>query len=79
MVYFLFGESSSEYYHQYHGSDITSEEMAFHINENFDYQIFMYDTDYNHPSDILFEYDGWNGFAEIEEDLYELLNLKTKP
>jgi hypothetical protein len=76
--YYLFGELSSEYYHLCYGSDISNEEMAFHINENFDYEIFMYDSEYNHPEDLLFEYDGWNGYATINESLYnELLKFKN--
>jgi hypothetical protein len=76
--YYLFGDLSTKYFHEHNCADVTNEEMALHINENFDYEIFMYDSDYNDPGDLLYGYDGWNGYAIIDESLYnELLKFKN--
>jgi hypothetical protein len=69
-IYFLFGGTASKFYFD-NVCDMTSNELAASISE-MDFSLYVYDTD-SHPSELLVEYDGWDGFTEIDEGLYELL------
>jgi hypothetical protein len=53
------------------------DEMAAAM-EDMHFTTYKYDAAMNHPTDLLLQYDGWQGFAEIEEELYNLLTPKTK-
>ncbi len=75
-IYFLFGSDATKYY--FDNSDVPLEEVADTI-KRMEHATSMYDFALSHPSELLLDYDGWSGFAEIEEDLYKLLNLTTKP
>jgi hypothetical protein len=74
--YYIFGSSASEYFQEHDCAEINNAEMAAHISENFNYAVFMYDSEFNHPDDLLYEYDGWNGYAIIDEVLYNELLKK---
>lgn len=69
-IYYLFGSAATSFY--YDSELLSLEEMAKAISV-MDYSLFVYDERINHPSDLLSEYDGWDGFAEIEEKLHILL------
>jgi uracil-DNA glycosylase len=75
-IYFLFGSEATKYY--FDNSDLPLEEVAETI-KRMEHATSVYNYVLSHPSELLLDYDGWNGFAEIEEELYKLLNLKTKP
>lgn len=75
-IYFLFGSEATKYY--FDNSDVPLEEVAETI-KSMEHETCVYDFALSHPSELLSDYDGWSGFAEIEEDLYKLLNLTTKP
>ena len=71
--YYLLGGLASQYFHENDCAEINNVEVSKHISENFDFAVFMYDTEYNHPDDLLYEYDGWDGYALIDESLYNEL------
>lgn len=59
--------------------ELSEEEIAKHIYEELDYGITDYDTSIDHPSKLLLKYDGWYGFAEIAESLFnELYKLDKR-
>jgi hypothetical protein len=74
-IYYLFGSDASEFYIDNVGN-MTPSELAASISE-MDFSLSVYDM-YSHPSELLTEYDGWNDFAEISEELYELLIKKLE-
>jgi hypothetical protein len=74
-IYYLFGGDASEFYIDNTG-EMSPSELATAISE-MDFSLALYDM-YSHPSELLFEYDGWNGFAEISEEVYTLLISKIK-
>jgi len=66
--YFLFGENAVRIYH-----DDGIDEVA---TLNGEYGL-LAANDSTHPRDILWEYDGWNGYAEItEEEFNKLMEAK---
>ena len=74
-IYYLFGGDASEFYIDNTG-EMSPSELATAISE-MDFSLALYDM-YSHPSELLFEYDGWNGFSEISEEVYTLLISKIK-
>ncbi len=74
-IYYVFGSQASQYYFDH--SDMPFDEMAAAM-EDMHFTTYKYDAAMNHPTDLLLQYDGWQGFAEIEEELYNLLTPKTK-
>lgn len=73
-TYYLFGSTASEYHFTHEG--MPANELAKAIIE-MDYSVALFDM-YSHPSELLSEFQGWNGFDEISEELYTILlnNLK---
>jgi hypothetical protein len=69
-IYYLFGGTASEFYIDNAGG-MTPNELATAISE-MDFSLSVFDM-YSHPSELLVEFDGWDGFTEIDEELYELL------
>lgn len=74
-IYYLFGGDASEFYIDNTG-EMSPSELATAISE-MDFSLALYDM-YSHPSELLFEYDGWNGFTEISQEVYTLLISKIK-
>ena len=71
LTYYLFGSNASEYFFENEGE--SAKKIAKGIISEMDYHVFCYEELYNHPSELLMEYDGWNGFAVINEELFTLL------
>jgi hypothetical protein len=73
-TYYLFGQCATDHYFDNEG--MSADELAKAIIE-MDYSVALFDM-YSHPSELLVEFMGWDGFSEINEDLYTLLlnNLK---
>lgn len=69
-IFYLFGSSASDFFRENEGSMLNSElsEAIFKM----DFATSVYDQN-SHPSELLAEYDGWNDFVEIPEELYILL------
>jgi hypothetical protein len=73
-TYYLFGQCATDHYFDNEG--MSADELAKDIIE-MDYSVALFDM-YSHPSELLSEFMGWDGFSEISEELYALLlkNLK---
>lgn len=69
-IFYLFGGVASEFYIE-HQDKLSAKELAEAISE-MDFATSVYDQN-SHPSELLVEYDGWNDFTEITEELYQLL------
>ncbi len=74
-TYYLFGSTASEYHFNHEG--MSANNLAKAIIE-MDYYVSLFD-EYSHPSELLSEFQGWDGFYEISEELYAILleNLKN--
>ena len=68
-IYYLFGSEACEFYNE--NDDLTADELATAISE-MHFALSVYDT-FSRPSELLAEYDGWNDFIEINQELYSLL------
>lgn len=75
-TYYVFGSTASEYH--FNNKGISANELAKAIIE-MDYSVALFD-EYSHPSELLEEFHGWDGFDEISEELYAILleNLKKQ-
>jgi hypothetical protein len=72
-VFFLFGSEATRFYENLDGS-IPLIDVASHIKDECDnFATFFYEHGTTSPSELLIEYDGWEGFCEINEELYKLL------
>jgi hypothetical protein len=71
-IYYLFGSDAAKIYFEHDPETATFEQLAEKINRA-GCSVFMYDEMQMHPTDLLLAYDGWDGFAEIEAELYNLL------
>lgn len=64
VFYFLFGEGPVDQYHESADvSEITSK----------DGEVFKFDEDIMTPIDLLYQYAGWEGYAEITEQEFNKL------
>jgi hypothetical protein len=70
-TYYLFGSTATEFFFENEGK--SAKKIAKSIISEMDYHVFCYEELYNHPSELLAEYDGWDGFAIINEELFTLL------
>lgn len=75
IIYYVFGSQASQYYFDH--PDLPFEDMAEEMKD-MHFTTYKYDKAMVHPTDLLLQYDGWQGFAEIEEELFKLLTPKTK-
>ena len=51
----------------------SNEKIANLIKGKSDYATIFYEHGITHPTELMNEYDGWNAFSEIPEELYKLL------
>ncbi len=72
-IFYLFGSSATEFYMD-HEAELSANELAEAIAE-IGFGLSCYDQN-SHPSELLSEYDGWEDFVEITEELYDLLTKK---
>ena len=70
-TYYLFGSTATEFFFDNEGE--SAKKIAKVIISDMDYHVFCYEELYNNPLELLMEYDGWNGFAVINEELFTLL------
>jgi hypothetical protein len=66
--YFLFGQEASIIY-----MDEGFKELLDNINY-LGYAVFVFEEGRTSPLELLEAYDGWNGFAEITEEEYNILS-----
>lgn len=71
MKYFLFGSKACGLYQE---GDLSISQIADICSG--EYELFFWD-DFCQPQDILSAFIGWNDYAEISEQEYEELYLKT--
>jgi hypothetical protein len=73
IYYFIFGEAFSNYY--YEGLNVALEHIK---SKSFEGAVIKHDTRKHSPADLLFNSDGWNGYAEITASEYKKLNNAIK-
>lgn len=66
--YFLFGEEACRIYYE--------DGEVGRVGEG-EFEIFLYNIEYNFPSELLEAFNGWEDYAEISEHQYNYL-LKIK-
>jgi hypothetical protein len=69
-IFYLFGGAACIFFAENEGQ-LSANELAEAISE-MDFALSYYDQN-SHPNELLLEYDGWNCFLEITEELYQLL------
>ena len=73
--HFLFGSEAVNMFYSMHdgtGENPSYDAIAEAIRP-LDHAVYVYDDSMNVPTDILSEYDGWQGWAMIPDTLYKLL------
>ena len=73
--YLIFGEQPIKTYHN-EGIEALIEEI--HSDKSFDGAIHEYDPEKQTGIQLLDDYDGWNGYAEITAVEYRMLEEKLK-
>ena len=71
--YFLFGEAPSKAYYMYDWDEFIKKFKEYH-KDTWDFQLYAFDWSMETGEDLLANYDGWNGFAVLDEDEYKQLN-----
>jgi hypothetical protein len=72
--YFIFGEAAVESYQNEKFEEVLANLSG---DKEGDWALATFKPSMDHPSSLLSEYDGWNGFAEISKEEYgQLLKLK---
>lgn len=69
-IFYLFGCVASDFFRENEGT--MSNSKLFESISKMQYALSVYDQN-SHPSELLAEYDGWDDFVEIPEELYNLL------
>jgi hypothetical protein len=72
-IFYLFGSTATEFYMD-HEAELSDNQLAEAIAE-IGFGLSYYD-EFSHPSELLCEYDGYEDFVEITEELYDLLTKK---
>jgi len=75
-IYYVFGSSAAEYH--FNHKKMSAKNIAKAIIK-MDYSVSLFD-EFSHPSELLEEFQGWDGYDVISEELYAILldNIKNQ-